>query len=383
MPEVRQSGPVLARLSLWTLPGRLGDCAEACERRLAPVLEKHGLRLSREEGRRTAEGVFSQLFEAKTPAWVEAVAADLRRDPVWQERLAELGRIPGMAVPDALPRWEFGIYRAPAGDGCSVRAGAGHSQGAWHSFGVRDGLPSPLICALLQDRTGILWLTTGFRVLQRGAAGLCRFDGAHFTTFTTRDGLADDQVWSLLEDRQGILWLATERGLSRYDGREFITFTVADGLGAASVWSVWEDEREMLWVATERGLSRYDGREFVTFTTQDGLADDRVRCVTTDREGCLWAGTYGGGLSRYDGQEFATFRWEDSSERNDVRALLTDGDGQLWAATMGGLGRYDGEGFAFLTRRTAWETTIPGACGRTRRDICGWAPGGAGCVDAT
>ena len=57
----------------------------------------------------------------------------------------------------------------------------------FRSFTVADGLPSNHIYNCVEDNQGFLWVTTD--------AGIARFDGKHFQTFTTRDGLPDDEVF--------------------------------------------------------------------------------------------------------------------------------------------------------------------------------------------
>ena len=56
-------------------------------------------------------------------------------------------------------------------------------------FGSVEGLPQPFIYALAQDQAGYLWIGT--------AAGLVRYDGTEFVTYTTKDGLAEDFVMAL------------------------------------------------------------------------------------------------------------------------------------------------------------------------------------------
>jgi len=55
-------------------------------------------------------------------------------------------------------------------------------SGTWKTYDATDGLPAGVSC-MLQDRVDYLWLGT--------QAGLCRYDGAEFITYTTRDGLAN------------------------------------------------------------------------------------------------------------------------------------------------------------------------------------------------
>lgn len=110
----------------------------------------------------------------------------------------------------AIPRGKTAV----AGKGRSGRAGAGNRQGVWMTLDASDGLPTPFINALYQDRAGQLWFGTT-------EGGVSRYDGVRFTTFTAEDGLAGNSVGSILEDQDGQLWFGTEGGVSQYDGVVF------------------------------------------------------------------------------------------------------------------------------------------------------------------
>ena len=252
----------LARLSFWVPPDRMDTFEAIYKKKLVPILGKHDLEESSEHGRRTAEGVFSRLFEMKTPSEMVVKEIALRTDPAWQEVLQNLGTAFGTTQPDGLLRTHFGLYMTPAGPGKAVEAGPGSRQGVWQSFEVSDGLPSPCILAMVQDRAGDLWFGTRH-------GGVSRYDGVQFVTFTTEDGLAHNSVKCIVEDQDGALWFGTSGGgVSRYDG---------DG---------------------PDGAYRSDRGHFTTFTTEDGLAANSVRAILEDREGVLWFGTEGGGVSR-------------------------------------------------------------------------------------
>ena len=65
------------------------------------------------------------------------------------------------------------------------------AQGQSPPFSVRntaDGLPSNTVYGMLQDRDGYLWFGTD--------AGLARYDGTSFRSWTTSDGLSDNEVLS-------------------------------------------------------------------------------------------------------------------------------------------------------------------------------------------
>jgi len=74
----------LTRLSFRVPPERIDAFETAYEKKLVPILGKHGLEESSERGRRTVAGVFSRLFEVTMPSEVAIKEIALQTDAVWQ-----------------------------------------------------------------------------------------------------------------------------------------------------------------------------------------------------------------------------------------------------------------------------------------------------------
>ena len=45
-----------------------------------------------------------------------------------------------------------------------------------------------------------------------------------FAHLTTNDGLSQDRVFAIMQDRLGFMWLSTGEGLNRYDGHSFVVY---------------------------------------------------------------------------------------------------------------------------------------------------------------
>ncbi|MBI2502635.1 MAG: sigma 54-interacting transcriptional regulator [Candidatus Latescibacteria bacterium] len=208
-----------------------------------------------------------------------------------------------------------------------------------------EGLPHSVISSMVEDRSGNLWFSTG--------AGLSRYDGRQFKTFTAAEGLPADHATLVLVDRGGKVWLATAQGLGFYDGQQF-TALAAESRGVrGGINGVLEDRQGNLWFATQGGgIWRYDGQQFSIFTPRDGLGHNRAWGTCEDRQGNLWFGTWGGGLNRYDGGHLTSFTREEGLAGEEVEDICQDRQGNLWFATRdGGASCFDGRRFKNYTTR--------------------------------
>jgi len=102
----------------------------------------------------------------------------------------------------------------------------------------RTRAPNGFISSLIVDRKGRLWIGA----FGNGVAVLERTDGAGrrwFRRVTTADGLPDNSINMMVQDRTGLVWLSTDLGLASVDPD---TFTVrrlgpADGVHVPTYWS--------------------------------------------------------------------------------------------------------------------------------------------------
>ncbi|MGD1847979.1 MAG: two-component regulator propeller domain-containing protein [Salibacteraceae bacterium] len=94
---------------------------------------------------------------------------------------------------------------------CSLNAPALRAIAPTHfnrHYDIQNGLPSNTTYSVIQDAQGYIWVGTD--------AGVCRFDGQQFVTFTVQDGLTDNEVLQLHEDSRGRIWILTYNGIPCY-----------------------------------------------------------------------------------------------------------------------------------------------------------------------
>lgn len=185
------------------------------------------------------------------------------------------------------------------------------------TYTVDDGLVDKWVYAIEVDADGSLWLGTEGGVNRFDGTRWTTYthrDGLgadpaalpsktagdapspHHTTDQKTIGQANpNYVLAIAIDRTGAKWFGTwGAGLSRFDGRRWTTFTKADGLGGNYIHALGVDREGLLWAGTDGGASWYDGKRWRTYTTRDGLLDNNVFSMAFDDHGVRWFGTWKG-----------------------------------------------------------------------------------------
>ena len=237
---------------------------------------------------------------------------------------------------------------------------------------TEEGLPGPVVKAVIQSKSGYLWLGTD--------EGLARFDGVRFqlveeklngeklerwltgltetkdgsvwvssisgglsqfhdtfvTNITRTNGVLSNYILALHEDVRGRLWIGTAAGLCCMEGGKFITYTNQPGLPESPIRAILEDQKGDLWFGTANGLSRYREGAFTLYSTNGYLIHEAVMSLCEDRRGDLWVGT-SFGLTRISHGESIHYTTQEGLAHNAVRSIIEDKEGQIWVGTQGGI----------------------------------------------
>jgi signal transduction histidine kinase/ligand-binding sensor domain-containing protein len=195
------------------------------------------------------------------------------------------------------------------------------------SWQTEQGLPHNMVLAITQTRDGYLWLGT--------ANGLARFDGVHCRVFGLRDGLNSLQISALLEDTHGALWIGTVGGgLSCYDRGTIKTFNARDGLSGDAINALLEDAAGNLWVSTTIGLCRKVHGKFQPVAQE--LNSFYICSLAKDQHGGVWVGTLHNGLLRFQDGRYSTVAGPAGSKTIVGYSLLVDNRDRLWVAEHNG-----------------------------------------------
>jgi signal transduction histidine kinase/ligand-binding sensor domain-containing protein/DNA-binding response OmpR family regulator len=215
------------------------------------------------------------------------------------------------------------------------------------SWTVRDGLPVNSVNAVVQSRTGFLWLAT--------FDGLVRFDGVRFTVFDAgnTEGLPSNRILTVTEARDGTLWLLTEqRHVVSFRAGRFHNYGSENSMPGNGVRVLHEDRAGAIWLGTDRGLRLLRDTAFVP------VAADRISVLVSalfsGRDGTLWVGTYQDGLFGIRDGRVAHWGPSEGLPGTEVTALSEDPSGRIWIGTR--------QGYAFLEdstlTRSEWQGVV-------------------------
>jgi signal transduction histidine kinase/ligand-binding sensor domain-containing protein len=230
---------------------------------------------------------------------IKAILVD-RVGRVWLGRkdglsVLEEGRLKSFGPEDGFERTDVralaedrdGNVWIGSGDGAVYR----FQDGTLAVFRTADSAQQA-VWSLLPDDDGSVWAGT-FR------GGLLRLKDGRFTRYTTRDGLLSDVVCQLLDDGQGRLWVGSHQGIFRVPKAALRAFAAgevrtlpcvgygrSDGLPTLECSgnyqpACWRGRDGRLWFATTKGVVSVQPREITEnnqpppVVIEDVLVDDR------------------------------------------------------------------------------------------------------------
>ncbi|MBL0340428.1 MAG: hypothetical protein IPP71_05555 [Bacteroidetes bacterium] len=71
--------------------------------------------------------------------------------------------------------------------------------------------------------------------------------------YSPSDGLASSNIYCSIQDSKGFMWFGTDAGVSRFDGRRFESFSMDEGLSDNEVFKIFEDKQNRIWFLTLSG----------------------------------------------------------------------------------------------------------------------------------
>jgi signal transduction histidine kinase/ligand-binding sensor domain-containing protein/ActR/RegA family two-component response regulator len=206
----------------------------------------------------------------------------------------------------------------------------------FRQYGSREGLNNLSLLALLQDKTGYIWVGT--------ENGLFRYDADRFRRYGTSDGLPGSEILGLAESKDGILWVATHSGLARFDGKKFNTVDTGeqgwvDAIAFDSMGRVYLEQA----AGVSRGVADQNGRyEFHT------LLRGTIRALCVGKRE-TWIG-YEDDLWHLVGDKPEALGSKAGLPRDRWSAIAEDASGNLWVQSASRLYELPQGGSRFVDR---------------------------------
>jgi signal transduction histidine kinase/ligand-binding sensor domain-containing protein len=220
----------------------------------------------------------------------------------------------------------------------------------FQTYGVDQGLPSPIVNAFVETPAGLLvaGTDTGVAVLKTRAE-----NRAHdrFEVYYPGPTRLDRQVNALLVDRSGVLWCGTSGGLFRvrWTGSTPRFEVVAPD---KSITSLAQDQVGNLWAADfHTGIVELTlAGEIRPYGEREGLPPGMkdVSSVAVDGEGTVWVGTHSG-LCRLrrnaapDGSIVERIFTSEIGPYYRILSLYVGRSGRLWAGSPGRANQWTGD----------------------------------------
>lgn len=183
------------------------------------------------------------------------------------------------------------------------------------------------VFALHVDRDGSLWVGTL-------GDGLFRIRGDVVEHFGRADGLSSDFVHDFLEDREGILWVTTTNGIDSLHDPRVTTFSTSEGLGKEAAVGVLAGKDGTVWIANNGSLDRIRNGSVTSIRSKQGLPGNQVSYMLEDRAGNLWIGVQDG-LYVFRNGRFRRIPEPDHQPLGLILAMAEDVDGDIWAMCSG------------------------------------------------
>ena len=172
--------------------------------------------------------------------------------------------------------------------------------------------------------------------------------------YSTKDGLPSNSCYFILQDKKGYIWVATDAGVSRFDGKVFETFSIDDGLPDNQIIRLNEDRSGRIWFSALNGQLSYFKDGVIYNENNDKLLkllkfNGVVTSFFEDSKGNIWFGTNKNLLARWDGQFLKKYTSADPSSQFINTFIYEDTSGKIWASSAHALRIFDGTNFIKTT----------------------------------
>jgi signal transduction histidine kinase/ligand-binding sensor domain-containing protein len=143
----------------------------------------------------------------------------------------------------------------------------------------------------------------------------------------------------ILRDRDGGVWVGTpDRGLIHFHQGRTDVFSGTDGLSGDTVTAILQDQEGDIWAVTTNGIDRFREYAVSNISVKQGLSSVNSVAIVGARDGSVWVATYNG-LNRWKDGRISVLLQPGSSQhasapRGTPCSLFEDSSGRLWFSTV-------------------------------------------------
>ena len=229
----------------------------------------------------------------------------------------------------------------------SLWIGTAEGLSHWTHQSLLTYLKEPgLISSILEDRSGIIWITRS-HVSKTAGGALCQVSGPKSQCYQVPDeSLIGSCCDALVEDRSENLWIGSDTGLLRWRDESLSIYPnkyLVPNTGFDGVESTVSASDGSLLVGIDHGgrgagLERFAQGSWKPFR-QPGLDGSKLAIASLfeDRDRALWIGTWDRGIYRIRGSRVDHFGSADGLSSNTVYSFFQDSEGNIWVATSQGV----------------------------------------------
>ena len=253
---------------------------------------------------------------------------------------------------------------------------------ALYDMGPAQGFPAKFVVALLKDKNGLLWISSG--------EGLFRYDGEHYQTIipgpisSPAVGMAEDNhgnIWSIsfesigminprkgtgsftnmfkspvnnlsriIKDESGRIWISKTTGnavlIIDPVTQTFKQLDSTKGLSTGRPIDILQDDNKNIWIVNNTGGANIitpEKNKIKYLNKINGLGNDSLRAITKDKTGKIWIARSGGGMDVVDVKQ-GTIRQYDGKlgfTEAFTSNISCDDKGRIWLGKNRGADVFD------------------------------------------
>ncbi|MBN2183706.1 MAG: helix-turn-helix domain-containing protein [Candidatus Krumholzibacteriota bacterium] len=250
------------------------------------------------------------------------------------------------AVAEGFPA---GAVYSPAEDRDGALWVGSENSGLWKVAGRRaaghldkeSGLSGNIVRAVIIDDRDRLWAGTkdaGLTVITGDRTLPLSGEAARsILHMGSAEGLLSDNITALLQDRTGTVWVGTDRGLNFFSSGAVGRPGNSVIFGNQAVQALHESSEGVLYAGTKDGLWILSGAVFEKAAGDSGGSKFDVISILEDSSGRVWAGTKGDGLRSVSGGRISSCTSRDGLPGDFIYSIIETPPGRLWISCEAGV----------------------------------------------